>query len=96
MVEVPVFCLNLIFLTSQFFVLLYIWLVLGNYEGYGRKYRERLLGRWGIVDVDDCCSCAKFLVTEKYSTFVLIMWETMKFFNVKITWFGYTGRLWKS
>ncbi|KVI00013.1 hypothetical protein Ccrd_021758 [Cynara cardunculus var. scolymus] len=32
-----------------------------NY-GYGRAFRERLLKRWGIVDVDDCCSCAQFLV----------------------------------
>ncbi|KAG1366645.1 hypothetical protein COCNU_13G004350 [Cocos nucifera] len=29
--------------------------------GYGREYRERLLGHWGIVDVNDCCSSAKFL-----------------------------------
>ncbi|XP_073020320.1 LOW QUALITY PROTEIN: acylamino-acid-releasing enzyme [Primulina eburnea] len=35
----------------------------GGSTGYGRRYRERLLGRWGIVDVDDCCSCAKFLVS---------------------------------
>ncbi|KAJ8762410.1 hypothetical protein K2173_007570 [Erythroxylum novogranatense] len=34
----------------------------GGSTGYGREYRERLLGKWGIVDVDDCCSCAKFLV----------------------------------
>ncbi|KAG9147108.1 hypothetical protein Leryth_005343 [Lithospermum erythrorhizon] len=34
----------------------------GGSTGYGRAYRERLLGRWGIVDVDDCCSCAKYLV----------------------------------
>ncbi|XP_054818542.1 uncharacterized protein LOC129318056 [Prosopis cineraria] len=34
----------------------------GGSTGYGREYRERLLGRWGIVDVDDCCSCAKYLV----------------------------------
>ncbi|XP_020191972.3 uncharacterized protein [Aegilops tauschii subsp. strangulata] len=34
----------------------------GGSTGYGREYRERLLGKWGIVDVDDCCSCARFLV----------------------------------
>lgn len=33
----------------------------GGSTGYGREYRERLLGRWGIVDVNDCCSCANFL-----------------------------------
>ncbi|KAJ6815878.1 uncharacterized protein M6B38_418560 [Iris pallida] len=33
----------------------------GGSTGYGRDYRERLLGKWGIVDVNDCCSCAKFL-----------------------------------
>jgi hypothetical protein len=31
-------------------------------EGYGREYRERLLGQWGVVDVNDSCSCATFLV----------------------------------
>jgi len=35
----------------------------GGSSGYGRKYRERLNESWGIVDVDDCCSCAEFLVT---------------------------------
>ncbi|XP_027092694.1 probable dipeptidyl-peptidase 5 isoform X2 [Coffea arabica] len=34
----------------------------GGSSGYGRRYRERILGQWGIVDVNDCCSCAKFLV----------------------------------
>ncbi|KAM1134065.1 hypothetical protein ACFX19_043945 [Malus domestica] len=34
----------------------------GGSTGYGREYRERLLNRWGIVDVNDCCSCARYLV----------------------------------
>lgn len=34
----------------------------GGSTGYGREYRERLLNKWGIVDVDDCCGCARFLV----------------------------------
>ncbi|PSR99741.1 Dipeptidyl aminopeptidase [Actinidia chinensis var. chinensis] len=36
----------------------------GGSTGYGREYRERLLGSWGIVDVNDCCSCATFLVNK--------------------------------
>jgi len=35
-----------------------------NYGGstsYGRAYRERLRGTWGVVDVDDCVNGAKFL-----------------------------------
>ncbi|XP_048226702.1 uncharacterized protein LOC8260869 [Ricinus communis] len=34
----------------------------GGSTGYGREYRERLIKNWGITDVNDCCSCAKFLV----------------------------------
>ncbi|CAN1273888.1 Dipeptidyl aminopeptidase BIII [Linum perenne] len=36
----------------------------GGSTGYGREYRERLLLKWGIVDVNDCCSCANFLVNS--------------------------------
>ncbi|PHT70745.1 hypothetical protein T459_25849 [Capsicum annuum] len=36
----------------------------GGSTGYGRAYRECLLGKWGIVDINDCCSCAKYLVDE--------------------------------
>jgi dipeptidyl aminopeptidase/acylaminoacyl peptidase len=31
-------------------------------SGYGREYRERLKGRWGIADVDDCANGARYLV----------------------------------
>ncbi|MBI3757661.1 MAG: S9 family peptidase [Deltaproteobacteria bacterium] len=34
----------------------------GGSSGYGRAYRNRLKGQWGIVDVDDCANGARFLV----------------------------------
>ena len=34
----------------------------GGSIGYGRQYRQRLDGKWGIVDVDDCVNAAKYLV----------------------------------
>lgn len=36
----------------------------GGSSGYGREYRERLTGQWGIVDVDDCCNGALSLVRK--------------------------------
>jgi len=33
----------------------------GGSTGYGRAYRERLYGLWGVVDVDDCCAGAAHL-----------------------------------
>lgn len=33
----------------------------GGSSGYGRGYRERLRGSWGIVDVDDCVNGARYL-----------------------------------
>jgi dipeptidyl aminopeptidase/acylaminoacyl peptidase len=36
----------------------------GGSTGYGRAYRERLDGRWGIVDVDDVVHAARFLVAR--------------------------------
>ena len=33
----------------------------GGSSGYGREYRQRLNGRWGIVDVDDCANGARYL-----------------------------------
>jgi len=34
----------------------------GGSSGYGRAYRQRLDGQWGIVDVDDCVNCAQYLI----------------------------------
>jgi len=36
----------------------------GGSTGYGRAYRERLAGAWGVVDVDDCCNGARFLAEQ--------------------------------
>lgn len=36
----------------------------GGSTGYGRAYRERLNGTWGVVDVDDCINGAKFLAAR--------------------------------
>ena len=36
----------------------------GGSSGYGRSYRERLEGQWGIVDVDDCVNGARHLVEQ--------------------------------
>jgi dipeptidyl aminopeptidase/acylaminoacyl peptidase len=33
----------------------------GGSSGYGRAYRERLNGQWGVVDVDDCANAARYL-----------------------------------
>ena len=33
----------------------------GGSSGYGRAYRERLLGQWGVVDVDDVVAAARGL-----------------------------------
>ncbi len=34
----------------------------GGSTGYGRAYRQRLNGNWGIVDVEDCINGARWLV----------------------------------
>jgi len=34
----------------------------GGSTGYGREYRNRLRGNWGVVDVDDCVHAAQHLV----------------------------------
>jgi dipeptidyl aminopeptidase/acylaminoacyl peptidase len=36
----------------------------GGSTGYGREFRDRLNGNWGVVDVDDCVAAAEFLATQ--------------------------------
>ncbi len=36
----------------------------GGSTGYGRAYRQRLNGNWGIVDVQDCVNGAQYLVQQ--------------------------------
>jgi dipeptidyl aminopeptidase/acylaminoacyl peptidase len=36
----------------------------GGSSGYGRAYRLRLNGEWGVVDVDDCINAARYLVEQ--------------------------------
>jgi dipeptidyl aminopeptidase/acylaminoacyl peptidase len=37
----------------------------GGSTGYGREYRRRLNGAWGVVDVDDCISAARYLADRR-------------------------------
>src|SRR6185437_1367775 len=36
----------------------------GGSSGFGRPYRERLNGNWGIVDTDDCINAARYLAQQ--------------------------------
>lgn len=36
----------------------------GGSTGYGREYRQRLNGNWGVVDVMDCINAARYLIDQ--------------------------------
>jgi dipeptidyl aminopeptidase/acylaminoacyl peptidase len=36
----------------------------GGSTGYGRRYRQRLNGQWGVVDLHDCVNAARYLVEQ--------------------------------
>ncbi|MDJ1178764.1 S9 family peptidase [Roseofilum sp. BLCC_M91] len=56
------FNLKLQYWTSRGFAILDV--NYGGSTGYGREYRQRLNGSWGIVDVDDCANGAKYLAEQ--------------------------------
>jgi dipeptidyl aminopeptidase/acylaminoacyl peptidase len=58
----PSFDLKIQFWTSRGFAVLDV--NYGGSTGFGRPYRERLKGKWGVVDVDDCVNGARYLVKK--------------------------------
>lgn len=56
------FSLEVLFWTSRGFAVADV--NYGGSTGYGRRYRQRLNGTWGIVDRDDCVNAARYLVDQ--------------------------------
>ena len=59
---VAAFSLGVQFWTSRGFGLVDV--DYGGSTGYGRAYRERLNGQWGVVDLQDCVNAARYLAEQ--------------------------------
>jgi dipeptidyl aminopeptidase/acylaminoacyl peptidase len=59
----PLFSLGNQFWTSRGFALVDV--NYGGSTGYGREFRERLNGQWGIVDLQDSVNAARHLVAQR-------------------------------
>jgi dipeptidyl aminopeptidase/acylaminoacyl peptidase len=58
----PEFSLQIQFWTSRGFAVVDV--NYGGSTGYGREYRQRLNGNWGVVDTADCINAARYLAAE--------------------------------
>ena len=58
----PEFSLEMQFWTSRGFAVVDV--NYGGSTGFGREYRQRLNGNWGIVDTADCIAAARWLVAR--------------------------------
>lgn len=59
---VSAFSLDTQFWTSRGFALMDV--NYGGSSGYGREFRERLYGQWGVVDVNDSVNAARYLAEQ--------------------------------
>src|SRR5581483_5132430 len=58
----PMLQLDVQFWTTRGFAVLHV--NYGGSSGYGREYRRRLDGTWGVGDVDDCVNAALHMVRQ--------------------------------